>query len=98
MQRDSGAKNMHSFLPLSSEQPNSARWSTNLANLTNPADLSLELRMIFRTVKRTGDTWGAAIYWRVRRSADVEFSELIKLNVNLVLRTSFALGLDLLCL
>lgn len=34
----------------------------------------------------------------MRRSADVEFSELIKLNVNLVLRTSFALGLNLLCL
>ena len=52
--------------------------------------------MIFGTVERTGDAWRSAIYWRVRRSADIEFSELIKLNVNLVLRTSLALGLDLL--
>lgn len=54
--------------------------------------------MVFRTVERTGDIWRAAIYWRVRRSADVEFSELIEFNIDLVLRTPFALGLDLLCL
>ena len=79
----------------SRKQPDPARWSTNFANLTNLADLALKLRMIFRTIKRTSHIGRTAIYRRMRRSADVEFSELIKFNVDLVLWTSFTLRLDL---
>ena len=57
MQKDAWAKNMHIMFPSSRKQSDPARGSTNLANLTNLADLSLKFRMIFRTVKRTGDSW-----------------------------------------
>ena len=89
---------MHTFLLLGRKQPDPACGSTNLANLADLTNLSLEPGVIFRTIERTGDTRRATIYWRMRSSTNVEFSELIKFNVNLVLRTSFALGLDFLCL
>ena len=54
--QDSWAKSMHIMFPSSRKQSDPARGSTNLANLTNLADLSLKFRMIFRTVKRTGDS------------------------------------------
>ena len=47
---------MDTFFTLSCKQPDPARWSTNFANFTNLAELSLELRMVFRTVERTYDT------------------------------------------
>ena len=51
------AKIMHIMFPSSRKQSDPARGSTNLANLTNLADLPLTLRMVFRTVERTGDGW-----------------------------------------
>ena len=47
---------MDTVFNLSCKQPDPARWSTNFANFTDSAELSLELRMIFRTVEWTGDT------------------------------------------
>ena len=40
---ESWGNSMHTFLPLTRKQPDPACWGTNLANLTNLADLPLEL-------------------------------------------------------
>ena len=52
--------------------------------------------MIFRSIERTCNTRGSAVYWRVGRRTDVKLCELIEFNVDLVLRTSFTLRLYLL--
>jgi len=52
--------------------------------------------MMFRSVKRACGAGGTTIDGGVGRCADVEFRELIKFNVDFVLRAAFALSLDLL--
>lgn len=54
--------------------------------------------MVLCSIERTCNTRGAAVDWCVGRGADIKFSELIELNVNLVLRASFTLGFHLLSL
>ena len=49
--------------------------------------------MIFCSIIRAHDTRRTTVYRRVRRSANVEFGELVELNVNLILRTPLALRL-----
>lgn len=52
--------------------------------------------MIFGTSERAGDAWRTAIDRSERSGANVEFRELIKLDVDLVLWGPLALRLDLL--
>lgn len=64
----------------------------NLANLTHPADSSLVFRVIFGAIERALFVRRAAVNWCKTGSTNLEFSKLIKLNVNGVVRVSLALG------
>ena len=65
-------------------KPQPARRRPDLTDLTNATQLALVLRVKFGAVKRTTDTEAAAVYRRVRLSADVEFGERVELDVELV--------------
>ena len=91
---EAAVRDIYSFLVRSGrKQPNTACWSTNFTHFAYLAYLSFELRMIFRSIERTCNTRGTAIYWCVRRRTDVKFCELIEFNVDFVLRTTFTLRL-----
>lgn len=79
-----------------SKQPDTASRSTNLTNLAHLANCTLVLRLILRAVERAGNARRTTVNRGIRCSANIEFGELVELNVYLILWTPFALSLDLL--
>lgn len=69
---------------------------SNLADLANPAHASLVLAMVLGAVKGALLVRGAAIDRRVASRADLKLGELIKLNLDRVVRVALALSLGLL--
>lgn len=64
---------------------------TDLANFANPADSSLVFGMILGTIEGTFFVRCAAVDWCMAGSTNLELRKLIKLDVNGVVRISFAL-------
>lgn len=75
-------------------QTQAAGWSTNLANSAGPTDLAAILWVISRPIIRTRGLRSAFVDRRIRGGTNVEFGELVKLDVDLVLRSAFTLSLD----
>lgn len=87
------------FSPVDSRQPRYKQPQPtcrrpDLGHITHLANLSLELRVILRSVEGADYAWRTTVDRRVRAGANIEFGEGIVFDVHFVLWAAFALGLD----
>ena len=70
----------------------------NFTNLTDSANTTFVLRLVFAAIKSTNLNSTTRINRCVGCRANVELGKLIKLNLNRICGVTFTLGLDLACL
>ena len=78
------------------EQTQATGRRTDLSDIRYPVDSALVLGVVLGAGERIRHTRGTIVDRGVGSSTDVELGEGVEVNVNLVLRVTFALGFDLL--
>ena len=94
-QTSSGAK-LPTLMLSRNVQAQAAGWGTNLGHLGYPADAALVLLVVLSTSKGVSHARRATEDRGEGGGANVELGELVKVNIDGILRISLALSLDLL--